>query len=409
MSLSGNITGQPLPNTTAKCGGGTTNHAPARAVDRVKAILDLPEIQTFATNIESGRSTGRPTKYPIRGVLGLHIAKPFHRLTTWSQGARVLDGKEPLPMALDSYWACSRARRRLRERDRWALDQCMSDLREGLSREIRNMGSVVVVDASPMRAYSSGQLIEREGKHPTPSDPDASWGYRTPTPADPSNEFFGYKMDAVVCAATGAPLACGVRTAKHAEADFALGLLHSARERGFPIKVAIMDMGYDQTDIHEGCMDLGVDPVIPLKQTGPVKRGAAEPPYCEHGWWLFGGAARERKATKRRCPKWRSPVNACTPASVWVKADRYHPFIARDTPRYKTLYDQRTEIEREFSNLKNNWSLTPLRVRGIDQLRLHADLTVLARLASLLVAAREGSLTPERQDRLSSSWFDSKR
>jgi hypothetical protein len=40
-----------------------------------------------------------------------------------------------------------------------------------------------------------------------------------------------------------------------------------------------------------------------------------------------------RKATKSRCP-----TGECKPASRWIKADRLHPLIPRETPRWKSLY-----------------------------------------------------------------------
>ena len=38
-------------------------------------------------------------------------------------------------------------------------------------------------------------------------------------------------------------------------------------------------------------------------------------------------------------------------------------------------------MEREFGRLKHEWALLPLRVRGIERVRLHADLTILAKRA----------------------------
>jgi hypothetical protein len=38
--------------------------------------------------------------------------------------------------------------------------------------------------------------------------------------------------------------------------------------------------------------------------------------------------------------------------------------------------------------LKHEWSLLPIRVRGIEPVRLHADLTILAKLACALARAR---------------------
>jgi hypothetical protein len=48
----------------------------------------------------------------------------------------------------------------------------------------------------------------------------------------------------------------------------------------------------------------------------------------------------------------------------------------------------RSAVEREFGRLKNDWALAPLRVRGLDRVRLHADLTILAKLACALSRAR---------------------
>jgi transposase len=72
----------------------------------------------------------------------------------------------------------------------------------------------------------------------------------------------------------------------------------------------------------------------------------------------------------------------------WVKADRLHPLIPRETERWGKLYKGRASVEREFGRLKNDWSLAPLRVRGLERVRLHANLTILAKLACALARAR---------------------
>jgi hypothetical protein len=84
----------------------------------------------------------------------------------------------------------------------------------------------------------------------------------------------------------------------------------------------------------------------------------------------------------------RCPTGECKPASVWIKADRLHPLIPRETLRWKGLYRGRASVEREFGRLKNEWALSPLRVRGIERVRLHADLTILAKLSCALARAQ---------------------
>ncbi len=146
-------------------------------------------------------------------------------------------------------------------------------------------------------------------------------------------------------------------------------------------------MGYDNERVYGECEHRDSRPIIPLRDTPAVKAGKAGPPTCEHGEWRFAGAATGRGATK-----WRCPTGSCTPLSRWVKADRLHPLIPRESKRWKSLYRGRAAVEREFGRLKNEWALLPLRVRGIERVRLHADLTILAKLACALARARAAPL-----------------
>jgi len=51
-------------------------------------------------------------------------------------------------------------------------------------------------------------------------------------------------------------------------------------------------------------------------------------------------------------------------------------------------YGARAAVEREFGRLKHEWAMLPLRVRGLERVQLHADLTVLAKLACALASSR---------------------
>lgn len=111
---------------------------------------------------------------------------------------------------------------------------------------------------------------------------------------------------------------------------------------------------------------------------------SAAPPKCSHGVWTFAGSDARRGASK-----WRCPTGECSPASVWVKADRLHPLVPRTTTKFKALYHQRGAVEREFGYLKHEWALLPLRVRRIQRVTLHVNLTILGRLAFALDNAHE--------------------
>jgi hypothetical protein len=160
-------------------------------------------------------------------------------------------------------------------------------------------------------------------------------------------------------------------------------LLDSAQARGFAAETCALDKGYDNTRVYEECEDRGCRPIIPLRETPDVKRGDHLSPRCEHGEWRFAGSDAKRGASK-----WRCPTGDCEPASRWVKADRLHPLIPRETPRWRKLYKGRASVEREFGRLKHEWSLLPLRARGLERVQLHADLTILAKLACALARAR---------------------
>ena len=174
-----------------------------------------------------------------------------------------------------------------------------------------------------------------------------------------------------------------METARDAETTFALPLIDATKARGFAVKTAIMDKGYDNEPIHTGCMDRGVVPVTALRTTPAVVRGDHKPPSCEHGEWTFAGADFKRKATK-----WRCPTGECQPASVWVKTDHLHPPVPRTPERSRKLCCLRGAVEREFGRLKREWAMLPLRVRGLDRVRLHADVTILAKLTIALARGR---------------------
>jgi hypothetical protein len=149
-----------------------------------------------------------------------------------------------------------------------------------------------------------------------------------------------------------------------------------------------MDKAYDNEPIHTGCMDRGVVPVTALRKTPAVVRGDHKPPSCEHGEWTFAGADFKRKAKK-----WRCPTGECQPASVSVKTDRLHPPVPRTTERSRKLYRLRGAVEREFGRLKREWAMLALRVRWLYRVRLHADLTLLARLTIALARRGRGPCT----------------
>jgi len=362
------------------------------AATELAGLLDSPEVAALIGDLEATRWTGRPG-YPLRALVGMALAKSLYVLPTWTRAVALVREHAELRHAIGaadssevpSIDACYRFTRKLRTHGD-LLGACIDSVIGGLRAAHPDMGRDVAIDGSDMPAYANGQrFLSKNGRERERfSDPDASWGHRSAISTRKGGGFYGYKVHAAVCVLTGLPLAWTVETARDAEQHFALPLIDAAHERGFDVRTAIMDKGYDNGPIHDGCMDRGVCPVTALVNSGRVKAGEHKPPSCEHGTWTFAGADYKRKATK-----WRCPTGECQPASQWVKACRLHPLIPRESERSRKLYRSRGAVEREFGRLKHEWALLPLRVRGLDRVRLHADLTILAKLACALSRARE--------------------
>lgn len=340
--------------------------APRAALDQLQAVLDSPEVARLIKCVEYVRWTGRPG-YPVRAMVGMCLIKSIYALPTWSRVVRLVaehPGLQGVLGCTPSQWACYRFARQLRDRDGWALAQCLNDVIDSLSEQHPEMGRDVAIDASDLPAYANGHRLNHDGTERSFSDPEAHWGHRSAVSTRGKGSFYGYKIHAAVDVATDLPLAWTIRPANTSEYHIAMPLINRTVARGFKISTAIMDKGYDSHEIHQRCMNQGIAPIIPLKETQDVKKGAAEPPSCVHGEWTFAGADYKRQATK-----WRCPTGECQPASVWIKADHLHSLIPRETLRFKVLYKRRGAVERSFGRLKNDCALAPLRVRKIERAR----------------------------------------
>jgi IS5 family transposase len=359
--------------------------------ETIAVLLDSPEIVDLIGELDFLKWTGR-RGYSTRTLMGVIFTKTLFGQRTWTQTLALIRDHTKLRSVigceddrdLPSIDAVYRFTKKLRlcEGQR---QECIDAVLEALRSKNPEMGRDIAIDGSSMEAYAKGAKTRYPGgpEHEF-SDPDASWGHRSAISTRNSGSFYGYKIHVAVDTATELPLAWEIHTAKDSEAKFALSLLDEVKERGFSVHTAAMDKGYDIGPIYDGCEERDVRPIIPLKETTAVKRGDHKPPRCKHGVWQFAGADYKRGASKWRCPE-----GKCSPASVWKKADRLFPLVPRYTKRWKALYCERGSVEREFGRLKNEWGLTPLRVRRVERVKFHADLTILTKLAFELAKTRK--------------------
>jgi len=357
-----------------------------RGAEQIKRLLATPEIVALVADLEATRWTGRPG-YPIRTMVGMTLVKSLYALPTWTRTARLVaehGGLRKVIGGSPSVDACYRFTRKLRQH-KAMLDSCIAAVIASLHAELPGFGEHVAIDGSDLPAYANGQrfLFNHGPERKKYSDPDASWGHRSAISTRKGGGFYGYKLHAAVDVKTGLPVSWTTHTARDAEVPVVPALLDKLAGYGIRPSVCIADKGYDVAPFYDGCESRDMRPVVPLRETPFVKAGKAAPPSCEHGVWTFAGSDTKRGAAKYRCPS-----GECTPASVWIKADRLHTLIPRETDRWKDLYRSRTGVEREFGRLKHEWALLPLRVRRIERVALHVDLTILARLASALTDAR---------------------
>jgi hypothetical protein len=365
------------------------NVAGASASAQLQALLDSPEIGRLIEQLQATRWTGRPG-YPIRTMVGLALCKSLYAIPTWTKTVALVGEHWALQRALGcegdvpSIYSCYRFTEKLR-RHGAMVERCIDGVVEGLRKKLPSYGRDLSIDASDMPAYANGQrYVSKNGKERKRfSDPDASWGHRSAVSTRKGGGFYGYRLHAATCSNTGLPVAWAVETAKAHESKTVAGLLDAAKRRSVMAATAAMDKGYDIGPVYEDCDERDCLPIIPLRETPGVKRGDHLPPTCKHGEWRFAWSDRKRGASK-----WRCPSGKCKPASTWIKADRLHPLVPRETKRWKALYRKRASVEREFGRLKNEWGLNPLRVRGLERVRLHADLTILSKLACALSRTR---------------------
>ena len=369
--------------------------APDPACSEVQKLLDSPEIAALIGELQETRWTGRPG-YPIRCMIGLSLVKAKYALPTWTKAVALVREHWALQRALGcegdppSVYSAYRFAEKLR-RHAPMVERCIDSVVEGLKAKLPSYGTDLAIDASDMPAFANGQrYVSKNGpERERFSDPDASWGHRSAVSTRKGGGFYGYRLHAAVCTATDLPVAWTVETARDHETLSVLPLIDTARRRGAMVATAAMDKGYDNNRVYAECAERDCLPLIPLRRTTAVKNGEHLPPTCSHGVWKFAGADRKRGASK-----WRCPTGECAPASTWIAADRLHPLIPRETQRWKGMYRKRAAVEREFGRLKTSWGLKPLRCRGLDRVRLHADLTILTKLACALARARAATTQP---------------
>jgi hypothetical protein len=304
------------------------------AVGDVAELLDSPEVSAL---IDALAPQGRGRKgFGPRALVGACLVKALFALPTWTRVAALIAEHPGLQAALGgspSCWACYRFTVKLRENQPLLVD-CLDRVTAALQAAIPGIGLDVAIDASDLPAFANGQryVYNNGPERERYSDPDASWGHRSAVSTRAAGSFYGYKVHAAVCARTGLPLAWRIETARRNESLYVAPLLDAIRARGFQPETCAMDKGYDNNRVMDETRERSCVPIVSLRKGRPIPLSPI--PYGSDEW--------------------------------------------------KRLYRGRAAVEREFGRLKHDGGLAPLRVRGLAKVQLHANLTILARLALAL-------------------------
>ena len=309
------------------------------AVEDVRAILDSPEVASLIAAL-APKGRGRKGFGP-RVLIGACLVKGLFALPTWTRVAALIaehPGLQDVLGGAPSCWACYRFTVKLRENEP-ALADCLDAVITALQAELPGMGLDVAIDASDMPAFANGQrFVSRNGpERERFSDPDASWGHRSAVSTRKGGGFYGYRAHVAVCTRTGLPLAWRVETARRNESLYIAPLLDALRTQGFKPETCAADRGYDNNRVFAEIRERECIPIVALRKGRPIPLDRI--PYGSDEW--------------------------------------------------KRLYRGRVAVEREFGRLKHDYGFAPLRVRGIERVRLHADLVMLGRLGQALNRARE--------------------
>lgn len=307
------------------------------AVSEISELLDSKEVAELICRIGTVGSPRGRKGYGARALVGACLIKSLYGLPTWTRVAALIADHPGLQDALGgcpSLWAIYRFTVKLREHSD-VLADCLDEIAAGLQERMPGIGSEIAIDGTDVPAFANGQrFVSANGpQRERFSDPDASWGHRSAVSTRKGGGFYGFKLHMAVCTQTGLPLAWRVETARSHESNYVAPLLDSVKSRGFQPATVAMDKGYDYNRVYEEARERGCVPIIARKKS--------------------------RHAT---------PLTS----------------IPHGSAEWKLLYRNRGAVEREFGRLKHDYALTPLRVRRLTRVRLHADLTMFGRLALAL-------------------------
>ena len=256
------------------------------------------------------------------------------------------------------------------------------------------------------------------------TDPDAAWGHRTPKHATNRAEsqgekdefFFGFKMHTICDGYWGFPIGHVILPANRNDSPTLPVVMKQVLEHHPDLKPAFLmaDRGYDATSNYTYLEDEKVLPVILMRDTDKDGLYTVKwRPKCLGGKAMDYIETDQRKGHLFRCPQGGCRLKDKVKFTRHCDSQHYeNPVgnsellrkvgrLSRASRVWKKLYRRRTTIERLFSSMKASRLLNLHRYRGGRKVRLHAGLSNLTYLATMLMKVLGGQIENLRWMRLS--------
>ena len=193
-------------------------------------------------------------------------------------------------------------------------------------------GDVVAVDSTHLKAYSQRSHDNKTGR----SDTDARVG------RGKRGFILGYRVHTACCTESEMPLAFTIAPCNENDKRYFKPLLERVHGLGIKFKAIVADAQYNSRKVRRAAEAYGADPVIPVRKNSRVRD------------------------------------------ALQVGKD----FVVKGARRLVELFKRRMSIERLFSRAKEWLMLGSLRVRGLEQIAIHAALSLTAMLAIAHTAIR---------------------
>jgi transposase len=383
----------------------------------IESIFEQIDASELIERLEQYRWTGRLGYSPdsmwravvLRYLLSIRYVRDLIAHLNTSQRLRLLCG---FKTAVPSESTFSRFLKRLRDHQD-LVDRTLRQMIHAAGKKLKNFGRGVALDSTDIVGFGKYRKEKRN------ADPDAMWGSRTSK--DPQTKrqlFYGYKLHLACDARYGVPLAYTVLPA-NANDSPQLRVLFDRIRVEYPElkpKFAIADRGYDHLPNYRYLHRHKIGAVIAIRDT--EKEGGIYSlegrPRCEGKMDMDFVGTDRKKGHLFRCPESGCHLKDVVQFTKHCDLEFYEQVeqgedveqarklrtvgkLARANPVWKRFYNKRGIVERLFGSAKQSRLLDTHRCFGIQRMRLHVALSLLAYTGTMLAHISMGQPKKMRQ------------